>query len=75
MKLIIDGIWRGDIEPDAAIREKRLEGVAATVDRQAILLHFYDDWRLANPRIAPPWPATDWQNVGQGLGYDGRAPA
>jgi putative glutathione S-transferase len=52
-----------------------LEGVAATVDRQAILLHYYDDWRLANPRIAPPWPARDWRNAEQGLGHGRRARA
>jgi glutathionyl-hydroquinone reductase len=52
-----------------------LEGVAATVDRHAILLHYYDDWRLANTRIAPPWPARDWRNGEQGLGHGRRAPA
>ncbi len=48
-------------------RFERLEGVAATVDREAILLHYYDDWRVANPRIVPPWPATEWRSVEQGL--------
>lgn len=56
-------------------RFERLEGVAATVDRQAILLHYYDDWRLANPRIAPPWPALDWRDVGQDRNDDQRASA
>jgi putative glutathione S-transferase len=54
---------------------ERLEGVSATVDRQAILLHYYDDWRLANPRIAPPWPATDWRSLEQSRGSGRRPPA
>jgi glutathionyl-hydroquinone reductase len=56
-------------------RFERLEGVVATVDRQAILLHYYDDWRLVNPRIAPSWPAMDWRNVKQDRGHGRGAPA
>jgi putative glutathione S-transferase len=56
-------------------RFEGLEAVAATVDRQAILLHYYDDWHLANPRICPPWPARDWRNAGQGIVHGPRAPA